>query len=216
MTGRPSSYSPELAAELCARLAEGRSLRKVCLDDDMPGMATVFRWLGNDEHEAFRAQYARACEVRADADAEEIRDIADTPVEAYRDKQERMPTGELDAFGNPVLALVTVERTVEDAIAHRKLQVDTRKWLMAKMRPKRYGDKLELAGDASAPLQVVVQRIGASDERASNAEQRGDAAAALVERMGDGAGSAVGLGLADETAADLPAVAVRRLASGDQ
>ena len=43
--GRPSDYSPEICAEICARLADGRSLRSICRDDDMPHTATVFVWL---------------------------------------------------------------------------------------------------------------------------------------------------------------------------
>lgn len=31
-----------------------------------------------------------------------------------------------------------------EAIQRSKLRVDTRKWLMAKMKPKKYGDKMEV------------------------------------------------------------------------
>lgn len=37
-----------------------------------------------------------------------------------------------------------------------RLRVDTRKWLLAKALPKRYGDRVTLAGDEGAPLGVVV------------------------------------------------------------
>jgi hypothetical protein len=167
----------------------------------MPDSRTVFRWLG--KHDEFRLQYARACEARSDAHAEDIIDIADDGTNDWievRDK-DGVPVG---------------YRENGEALRRSALRVDARKWLMAKMRPKRYGDKLQLAGDASAPLQVVVQRIGASDGRASDAEPRGADTAALVERMGDGAECAAGLGLADASAAELPAVEVRRLADGDQ
>jgi hypothetical protein len=46
------------------------------------------------------------------------------------------------------------------AIQKHKLQVDTRKWLLSKLAPKKYGDRLELAGDKENPLQV--QTIDAS------------------------------------------------------
>ena len=42
-TGRPSRYSDETTAEICRRLAEGESLRKVCADKTMPDKATVLR-----------------------------------------------------------------------------------------------------------------------------------------------------------------------------
>jgi hypothetical protein len=41
-------------------------------------------------------------------------------------------------------------------VQKQRLQVDSRKWLLSKMLPKVYGDKIELSGDASAPL---IQRI---------------------------------------------------------
>src|SRR3954451_6383604 len=42
-------------------------------------------------------------------------------------------------------------------IQRSKLRVDTRKWLMARMVPKKYGDKIVLAGDGETPLQLVTQ-----------------------------------------------------------
>ena len=39
-----------------------------------------------------------------------------------------------------------------------RLRVDTRKWLLSKVLPKVYGDKVTLAGDSEAPLEVLVTR----------------------------------------------------------
>src|SRR5436853_6196862 len=75
--GRPSDYTLETALEICARLADGQSLRAICRDEAMPDARTVFRWL--EANESFRQQYARAREAQADALADEIVDIADTP-----------------------------------------------------------------------------------------------------------------------------------------
>ena len=76
--GRPSSYTDALAVKICRRIAEGESLRKVCLDSDMPDKMTVLRWLANFEEKAeFRAQYARAREMQADALFDEALEIAD-------------------------------------------------------------------------------------------------------------------------------------------
>ena len=44
-TGRPSSFTAKLGEVICARLADGRSLRSICADGDMPSATTVFRWL---------------------------------------------------------------------------------------------------------------------------------------------------------------------------
>lgn len=56
----------------------------------------------------------------------------------------------------------------KNAIARARLRVDTRKWLMSKMAPKKYGDKLELAGDAKAPLTVLVQKFIEPDANDQN------------------------------------------------
>ena len=76
--GRPSKYSPEIADEICIRLACGESMRSVCLDKDMPAMPTVWRWIR--ERDEFRKQYDRAKHESADVHAEEILDIADDSV----------------------------------------------------------------------------------------------------------------------------------------
>ena len=47
--GRPSSFTPKIANEICARLAEGQSLRRISADPKMPDRATVFRWLFQGE-----------------------------------------------------------------------------------------------------------------------------------------------------------------------
>lgn len=125
--GRPSDYTPEIASEICGRLIEGESLRAICRDDGMPHAATVCRWLG--EHEAFREQYARAREAQADILFDEILHIADTPQDGVKTKV--LPDG-------------TVESQHGDMIDHRRLQVDSRKWMLGKMQPRKYGDKQTL------------------------------------------------------------------------
>ena len=73
--GRPMGYKENTVAELCAKLAEGKSLRTVCANKSMPDKSTVFRWLA--KYPEFQDQYARAKEEAADALSEEMLDIAD-------------------------------------------------------------------------------------------------------------------------------------------
>src|SRR6476620_2397965 len=110
--GRPSIYSPALAADICERIASGESLCSVCRDEDMPALRTVIGWL--PKYPEFERQYAHACGARAAARAEEIIVISD---------------GTKD--DDPVV------------MQPDRLRIDTRKWLMAKCMPKRYGDKLD-------------------------------------------------------------------------
>ncbi|MFD9897478.1 terminase small subunit protein [Mesorhizobium sp. NPDC059025] len=138
-SGRPTDYSPALVGLICERIADGESLRSICLDDDMPAKATVFRWLA--AHEAFRDQYARAREAQADTFFEDVVDIADDGRnDTYKDDE-----------GNA--------RTDHDVIARSRLRVDARKWAASKLNPKKYGEKVALTGDEGGPLQInVVQR----------------------------------------------------------
>ena len=135
--GRPSTYNEEIAAEICARLSLGRSLRSICRDEDMPENRTVFLWLA--KHPEFVQQYARAREVQADALFDEALDIADTPVVGVK----------------TVTKATGVETTEGDMIEHRRLQIDTRKWIAGKLRPKKYGDRsqMEISGPDGGPIQ---------------------------------------------------------------
>lgn len=132
--GRPTVYTPELAAELCAYLAEGKSLRTVAEIDGMPGTTTIFRWLSasnkEDWAQDFREQYARAKEEAADAMAEDVLDIADDGSNDYMERQNKDGSTYVAYNG--------------DAVQRSRLRVDTRKWLMSKMKPKKYGEKLDL------------------------------------------------------------------------
>ena len=129
-------YCDELAETICLRIVEGESLRKICDDKDMPNKATVFRWLGDDSHPGFREQYQFAMEMRADYFAEELIEIAD---DSRNDLTQ-------DENGK-----VTVDHEV---VARARLRCDIRKWLMARMAPKKYGDKLQHTGDGGGPIRV--------------------------------------------------------------
>jgi len=146
-------FSQEVADRICERLAAGESLRTICKEGgDIPTATTVFRWLADDEHLAFREQYTRAREAQAHNLADEILHIADTPVLGVETKIK--PDGER-------------ETTEGDMLGHRKLQVDSRKWYLSKVLPKVYGDKLELAGNSDSPLIVQVMAVTTEAERAS-------------------------------------------------
>ncbi len=122
--GRPTDYTQELADSICHLLSEGKSLRTVCLSEEMPDASTVFRWIRtNDE---FQKQYARAKEESADAMFEEITDLGD---QAIRLSQEVKGPG-----ANAVVQAV-------------RLKADNLKWQASKMKPKKYGDKVDVTTD---------------------------------------------------------------------
>ena len=39
------------------------------------------------------------------------------------------------------------------------MRIDTLKWLCSKIAPKRYGERLQVAGEAGAPLQVLHRQV---------------------------------------------------------
>lgn len=126
--GRPSDYTDELAEIICLRLAEGESLRSVCSDDGMPSKQAVLRWLARNEE--FRAQYVRAKEEGAEAIAEELFDIADDGSNDWMEK--------LDKEGNAIGYQLNGEH-----VQRSKLRIDTRKWYLSKIMPKKYGDRIQ-------------------------------------------------------------------------
>jgi hypothetical protein len=147
---RPSGYSDELVAVILERLAEGESLRAICRDENMPSQSMVFRWLADNQ--SFREQYARARESQADYWADEIIEISDDGAnDTYKDDDGH-------------------ERTNQDVIARSRLRVDTRKWLMARMAPKKYGDKItqEVTGADGAPLVPIINLIGRPEPSSSS------------------------------------------------
>ena len=88
----PPETRAELVDEICARIAEGKSLVAICRDPAMPDYRTIMRWVANDEET--RQKYVRAREDSADADAENISDIGG-----------RVLTGEID----PAAARVAID-----------------------------------------------------------------------------------------------------------
>ena len=138
--GRPSIYTPELAALICERLAQGWTLREVCKGDDMPHESTVRSWALSD-YQGFFTHYAKAREIGYHSMADETLEIAD---DAHNDWMER--NGQDDAGW----------QTNGEHIQRSRLRIDTRKWLLSKALPKIYGDKVLHGNDPDNPLPAAV------------------------------------------------------------
>ena len=125
---RASKYNAEDGATICAGLSEGHSLLSICEAMGIP-YSTAKDWERDvAEHSA---NVARARELGCHAMAEQALEIADTP------RMGIIRTTKADG---------SIEERQEDMTAHRRLQIDTRKWLLSRWLPKVYGDKVELAG----------------------------------------------------------------------
>ena len=75
---------------ICARIAGGESLRKICLAKDLPTPQGVRKWLNADKDGELVAQYARAREEQADHYADEIITIADNKNLSPEDRRIRI------------------------------------------------------------------------------------------------------------------------------
>lgn len=137
-------FTQKLFDRVCERIANGESLRKVCRDDDMPSVAGVCKWLANDTEGKLVEQYARAREAQADALFDDCLDIAD-----------QYEADEKTAEGGT------------DHIQRAKLRIDTRKWMAGKLRPKKYGERLELKNEHSLsdPLTELLSAVAESGKR---------------------------------------------------
>lgn len=131
--GRPEIYTQELSDKVCQEIAMGYSLRTVCKKEGMPKLSTVFKWIR--EKPEFAQQYARATQERTEAMAEDMLDIADDG-------------------SNDLMTIQKGDKSYEvenrEVTNRSRLRVDTRKWLMSKMKPKKYGEKLDVMSDGKA------------------------------------------------------------------
>jgi hypothetical protein len=131
-------FDQEVADAVCAQIAEGDSLRKAC---EAQGIKhpTFLLWVKTDA--ALADQYTRAREVGYALLADEIIEISDdSKGDVYQ-----------DADGN--------DRTDTERVARAKLRVDSRKWMLSKMLPKVYGDKIEANLTGEIGIRVIERRI---------------------------------------------------------
>lgn len=138
-TGRPTLFTDEIAREITDRVSKGQSLRFICDDDHIPTRETVRTWL-RDKPE-FSAQYARAHEEYADEVFEEMLEIADDGRNDFVEKHTQRGT------------FVALD---DEAVSRSRLRVDTRKWILARLAPKKYGDKIEVDATIKGDVHVVI------------------------------------------------------------
>ena len=148
--GRPSKYSEELATVICARLVEGESLKAICREDGMPAASTVFLWL--DAHEAFRTKYARARELQAELQVDEMTEIAD---DGRNDWMERK-----NADGENI-----GWKENGESLMRSKIRLEQRRWTAEKLLPKKYGAKMAIGGaDDLPPIKETLDVSGLPTE----------------------------------------------------
>lgn len=105
-------------------IESGVSLAKAC--KGVMSRSRFYEIIDASEKKADR--YARACTARQEVLFEEIIEIADTS-------------------GNDIYEIDGVVKIDHENIQRDRLRVDARKWALAKMNPKKYGDKIDMTSD---------------------------------------------------------------------
>lgn len=157
--GRHSPWTPEQAEAIKDALidwiAQGKTLRSFCGMEGMPSSTQIADWRAED-HE-FRERFAQARDIGYGVIAEEALAIADTPVEGLIVTES--PDG------------TTTRR--EDAINHRKLQVETRLKLVARWDSGRRPvaaklPKITSAADLPAAYMAATEALGRGEVTAAD------------------------------------------------
>ncbi|MBX4976117.1 terminase small subunit protein [Rhizobium lentis] len=144
--GRASKFSQALAERICARIADRESLRSICRDEDMPSKSTVLSWLADEDKAAFRARYALAREIMADSFVDEMVEIADNSSDDWIEKKNA--SGETTGW-----------QENGEAIRRSQLRIATRQWVAERLRPKKYGAKVELDHGVTGEVSQLMEAV---------------------------------------------------------
>lgn len=134
--------------EILDEIEQGSSLRAALRKDKRPSSKTFFEWIKNSDEK--EKQYARAMDKRADTIFEDILNIADdNSQDVFYDDQ-----------GN--------ERVNNDVIQRARLRVDARKWMLGKMNPKKYGDKIQQEHSGELTTNIISLGSGVKPDESNN------------------------------------------------
>ena len=171
--GRPKFYAEDSPVwqYIIDRITNGRSLSSVLREDDMPVLQTVQLKLERDEQ--YRAKYDKAVQDRADRLADEIMELAD------EDMPEHLQGPGASAW-----------------VQQKRLQVDARKWIASKLKPRTYGDRLDVSVTDNrisvlGALEQAQQRVALGMSKEANVldvevktvEKQTEVTTTLAERM---------------------------------
>ena len=118
-------YSEEIANKICSLISNtDKGLNHICKGEGMPSRSIVYEWL--ILYPEFSDNYARAKERQADLIFEDIISISDDSSQDEKDTE----------FG--------IKENTEFT-SRSRLKIDARKWVLSKLQPKKYGDKLDLS-----------------------------------------------------------------------
>ena len=126
-------YTEKIAAQVCDRIATSHDSLKIICEELNIHPSTVFQWIAKKPD--FADKYARAREAQADFLADELLEIAD------------------DSTHDTIITEDGAMLENKEWVNRSKLRVDARKWIASKLKPKKYGEKLDL--EHSGNLAIV-------------------------------------------------------------
>lgn len=129
---------------------------KIIADISEKGMSAIASLKGRMSTQTFYVlledgekskRYARATEMRAEQMANEMLEIADN-------------------YEHDITYTGDGRQVIDHAVVNRdRLRVDSRKWLLAKLHPKKYGEKIDMtSGDLPINPHIVIEFIDSSDK----------------------------------------------------
>lgn len=167
--GRPTDFTIEITKEICLRITEGESLRQICRDPKMPARRTIHYWLiegvednSPKEKKEFLHQYEIATDIRTENMFDEILDIADDSSNDWMEVEQQ--NGHIKEIPD------------KENIQRSRLRTDVRKWKLAKMRPKKYGEfsnveieirnpKLKAIEDITSQALLALKKVNGNDTK---------------------------------------------------
>ena len=141
-------FTPALFTIVCDRISKGESLRAVCRDPEMPAKATVLRWLR--EMPDLRDQYAAARDDLMEYWASDIIEIADD--------------GTLDTMAGLNKYGDEVQVPNHANVQRDRLRIDARKWLLARLKPKVYGDRVDVEHSGEVQHRVDITALSSREK----------------------------------------------------
>ncbi len=125
----------KIVSNIHSLIGGGDSIRVSCQALDI-ATSTYMKWVS--ESEQYARDHTKAMEERADKLFEEILEIAD------------------ESSGDTKITPEGVVLQNSEFVQRSRLRVDARKWMLGKMQPKKYGDKLDVTSDGK---QIIAPQI---------------------------------------------------------
>lgn len=157
-SGNKGLYSIELVAKLCERMCNGEAPTEVCKDPTMPAYSTIMKWYADDDpkYDTFRMMFDQASKIMMFYHADQLLVISDDSRNDYIERYNAL-TKQNERVFDP------------ENVQRSRLRVDTRKFLLSKLMPHIYGEKVDVSVGGRDGKPIAVAAITMSVEEAERA-----------------------------------------------